>query len=465
MKKKIFGLISFIIMLFALSACGKVEETPVTPPSIEIPDDPDNENNNNDNENQDNQGDGEISQEVEFSVSLVVNKKVYIPASGEEIKVIWVDSYAQHTEVIGTDGFAKKKLDGEFNIYLSGCPEGYTYNPNIYTADNESPVVQIELLKIAKVRGGGTLRDEINISSEGTYRATIKSDGKGIFYSFEPKKPGYYSIESISNIYEDVVNPRLDAYNGNAGGTRYFDKTYNSGGASLKGGFTKNFEYIVRLSEDQTAGVFFIFAVYAESKTGVYPIDVDFRITYLEDYIPDTTVAKVMVAEEAGFKTPEFSKDKYVYLNSDHGTGSYYNALSNGTGFLQASDYAYNPDTGYWHVYDKKTNTYGAILCASITKPCAYYEEALSMIESHGNKNLTVSNGTENYKKFIEQDYAAACNSDGVCYVTNELMIFLQKFSVSQRLFFDGNGFVEMSGVYAIEADQWLFACGYYAEK
>ena len=42
---------------------------------------------------------------------------------------------------------------------------------------------------------------------------------------------------------------------------------------------------------------------------------------------------------------------------------------------------------------------------------------------------------------------------------------FLQKFSISQRLFFDGNGFVESTGVYAAEEDQWLFACGYYVEK
>jgi hypothetical protein len=108
---------------------------------------------------------------------------------------------------------------------------------------------------------------------------------------------------------------------------------------------------------------------------------------------------------------------------------------------------------------------FGPILCAKISQPCAYYEESLNMIESHGNKNLTVENGTENYKQFIEISYTAACNSDGVCYVTNELKEFLQKFSVSQRLFLDGNGFVESTGVYAIEEDQWLFACGYYVEK
>ena len=49
--------------------------------------------------------------------------------------------------------------------------------------------------------------------------------------------------------------------------------------------------------------------------------------------------------------------------------------------------------------------------------------------------------------------------------ITNELKEFLQKFSISQRLFFDGGGFVESTGVYAIEEHQWLFACGYYKEK
>ena len=164
-------------------------------------------------------------------------------------------------------------------------------------------------------------------------------------------------------------------------------------------------------------------------------------------------------------RTPDYSSSKYIYKNTDFGTGSYYGGSTNGTGFLDADYFKYNEETGYWHLYDNITKTYGPVLCVKITKPCAYYEESLNLIESHGNKNLTVSNLTENYKQFIEVEYAAICNSDGVCYVTNEMKEFLQKFSVSQRLFFDGNGFVESTGVYAIEEDQWLFACGWYEEK
>jgi len=455
--KKIFSLF-LLIVFFTLVSCGQIEQNPTPPDKTlgggDIPtvDDPIT-----------NPDVPTINEEVEFVVSLIYNKKVFIPS--ESISVIWADDYSKHTEVIGSDGYAKKKLDGDFNVYLKNCPSGYTYNPNIYQADNENPVVEIELLKIGKLRGAGALGDEVTISSTGTYVATLKSANKKMFYSFEPKQSGYYVIESIVNVYEDNVNPKLDSYNGNAGGTRYYDKTYNTGGKSLKGGYTKNFKYEIKLSDDQTAGVFFIFGIYAESKTGVYPVDVGFTITYYSDYYREDIVSKLMVAEEANFKTPEYPSSKYTYFNSDHGVGSYYNSVTNGSGLLNGKNYAYNEETGYWHLYDQSTNTYGPILCAKISKPCAYYEESLNMIESHGNKNLTVSNGTENYKQFIEVSYTSACNSDGVCYVTMELKEFLQKFSVSQRLFFDGNGFVESTGVYAIEEDQWLFACGYYQEK
>jgi hypothetical protein len=44
----------------------------------------------------------------------------------------------------------------------------------------------------------------------------------------------------------------------------------------------------------------------------------------------------------------------------------------------------------------------------------------------------------------------------------------LQGFSVSQRYFADGQGWVESNPtvkVDATEEDQWLFACGYYVKK
>lgn len=64
--------------------------------------------------------------------------------------------------------------------------------------------------------------------------------------------------------------------------------------------------------------------------------------------------------------------------------------------------------------------------------------------------------------------YASFTNSDGVYAVTEEIRHFLQGFSVSQRYFADGQGWVESNPtvkVDATEEDQWLFACGYYVKK
>ncbi len=448
MKKNLF-LLLLLLLLFPLVACGEIEEEPVVP-DLPLEDD-----------DKPKPGPSDGEEGVEFSVSLIYEGMLYIP-SGEPITVVWADDYSQYSKEIDASGYAKINLDGDFQVYLNNLPSGYTYDPNIYYADNENSTVEIELLKIYKIsKGRGTgLFNEYQVSTTGTYRTTIASKTKKIYYEYQPTKPGVYSVESLVNVKEDLINPKLDVYSGTFA-YKNFDVTIDDGGTYKPGGFTKNFRWTIYIADEMIGNVY-TFVIYAETKTGVYPVEVDFRITYEGEHYLDHPVSKVIYAKEAGFKTPEFTN--HVYKNSDGGTGSYYNSVTNGTGLLDGDKFKYDPDMGYWRVWDQETQTFGPILCASITKPCAYYDESLNMIESHGNKNLTVSDSTENYKQFIEVSYAAACNSDGVCYVTMELMEFLQKFSVSQRLFIDGNGFVEYTGVYAVEEDQWLFCCGYYEE-
>ena len=51
--------------------------------------------------------------------------------------------------------------------------------------------------------------------------------------------------------------------------------------------------------------------------------------------------------------------------------------------------------------------------------------------------------------------------------MTQELKDFLQKLSVAQRYVFDGMGIVDGHDsvkVSSNDEDQWMFACGYYAE-
>lgn len=490
--KKIISYLVLIIFICTLCSCGEVVEDPnkgngqIDNPII------------NPGGNNNNQTPPPSEEKVEFKVSLIYNKQTYKPKANEQIQVVWSDDYTQYTETIAGDGFAKKELDGDFNVYLVSAPEGYSYNPNIYTANNDNPEVVIELYKLSRIsKGQGTaLYKEYQMSTTGVYRTEIKKPLQKVYYEFQPNKAGYYVLETMVNVYEDSVNPKVDIYQGSFAfkPTTPTQAGLDTGGVSLKNGFTKNVKWVVKLAEEQLGNVY-TFVIYADSKSGVYPINVDFSISYEGEHFLDDIVSKLMVAEEirnykycsscanvmlelnapnactacgnprlSTASSPIYTTVNYKFINSDGGTGSYYAGKTNGSGLLIGSAYKYNEATGFWHVYNNQTGEFGPVLCAKITQPCAYYEESLNLIESHGNKNLTVSKGTENYKIFIEQSYAAVCNSDGVCFVTNELKEFLQKFSISQRLFFDGNGFVESTGVYAAEDDQWLFACGYYTK-
>ena len=468
--------IYIFILLFAsfIIGCGQIEKMPEVPDIPTLPTEPETPVNPEDpktpiepetpvNPDVPSEPEDETPVPVEFKTSIVLNGDTYIPSENENINVIWTNELGNLSAPIDATGFASMMLSGEYSVYLDYVPNGYTYNANIYKADNEHPNVEIELIKIAKTsKGQGTkLYNEYQITTPATYRAEIKDSTKKIFYEFQPKQAGYYSIQSIVNIHENMINPKIDTYPGSSS-YKNFEETIDTGGAYRKGGYTKNFKWVVRLTEDMISSVF-TFAVYGESKSGIFPIYIDFSITYEGEYYVDPTIASFMEAKEANFKTPEFNTG-YKYYNADGGTGNYYGGYTNGSGVLNGDLYKYNEDTGYYHLFNSSTNEYGPILCAKITEPCAFYEEALSRIESHGNKNLTISDGKENYKQFIEVEYANACNSDGVCYVTAELKDFLQKFSISQRLFRDGEGLVETQGGFAVEDDHWLFACGYYVE-
>lgn len=196
------------------------------------------------------------------------------------------------------------------------------------------------------------------------------------------------------------------------------------------------------------------------------------------------------------------------------GAEQYYTPAGSSVSVLafRGENYKLSPITGVYHLYDETKYAsdpygfgagFGPVLYGKITSKIRFIGdggEALTAIEYHGNKALTVSNGTENYKLFIEGfdninaqanmpiadngqlqgmpagfpdlyknalGYADFVNSDGLVPVTPELKEFFQKFSVNQRLFNDGNGYAEVYAtpqVDALEEDQWLFACCYYQD-
>jgi hypothetical protein len=335
---------------------------------------------------------------------------------------------------------------------------------------------------------------------------------------------------------DNTVNPQAKYYGANAA-FKQFQGLVDGGGA--EGTYTKNFKLDIEIADEMISDrgqVTFSFGVMASSTDGKYPIRVYFAITLNGEFSLNHTVSNMIYpADEHLARAPEYSKEIYEFVGAEivktQGASS--------ANVFDGNNYRLWPlsegGDNYYHVYDEKlypeTHGYGPVLYAFVSEPCRFMDASFTTIEMRGNKALTLSKGTENYKLFIEgfgglvvdppgdngpyfcvtncpcrennecesaklgfangacsdacenchvdcrrcpteafgmAGYGDRCNSDGVTAVTEELKQFLQKYSINQLLFMDGNGFVETNpavSVYALEADQWLFACGYYQEK
>lgn len=473
-----------------------------------------------------------------FTVSLVYNGEAYIPSEEHPISVQWNDGYSIHTAPIGSDGVARVGgLDGDYRVNLTAIPDGYSYNPNVYAATNHDRNIEIELHKIVTTRGmGDQLYNSIQIKNTGIYCVELTSASHEVFFEFAPPKSGTYSVESWMDTIDNKVNPQVKYYGANA----FFKQLQfvaDDGGA--EGTYTKNFKLDVEIADEMISDngqVTFSFGILSSATDGKYPIKVYFAITLDGEFSLNHTEAIMMhPSDEHLVRAPEYNKEEYEFVGAE-----FAQTVGNNTAnVFDGKHYKHYPISeggdNYYHLYDEQkypeTHGYGPILYAYVNQPCRFMDAAFTTIEMRGNKALTVSNGTENYKLFIEgfgglivdppgdngpyfcvtncpcrmenqcesaqlgyangacsdacekchvdcrrcpteafgmSGYGDYCNSDGVTAVTQELKEFLQKYSVSQLLFFDGNGFVETNpsvSVYAAEDDQWLFACGYYKKK
>ena len=530
--KRIMSLCALLLAVtLLLSACGEYN------PAVKLP-------GNDHNAEEDSSADGTVTDENgeidedPFTVTLVYNGEVYIPSEEHPISVQWNDGYSVHTAPIGKDGVARVGgLDGDYRVRLTAIPEGYTYNPNAYIATNNSRNLEIQLHKIVTTRGNGDqLYNAIEIRNTGLYCVELTSPTHEIFFEFAPPKSGTYSIESWMDTIDNTINPQSKFYGANAF-NKLYQYTADDGGA--EGTYTKNFKLDVQIADEMISDggqVTFSFGVLSTTTDGVYPIKVYFAITLDGEFSLNHTESEMMYPSDEHLATaPEYDKSKYEFVGAEtlqtQGTSS--------ANVFDGTRYKLWPISeggdNYYHVFDEtaypENHGYGPILYAYVNQPCRFMDDAFTTIEMRGNKALTVSKGTENYKLFIEgfhglvidppgdngpyfcvlncpcrennecesaklgfengacseacenchvdcrrcpteafgmRGYGDYCNSDGVTAVTEELKQFLQKYSVNQLLFMDGNGFVETNpaiSVYALEEDQWLFACGYYREK
>ncbi len=537
MKRKILSLLLLVSLLFSFAACG--EQVPAERPSgssgTTTPPSPDNPGTPGDGEEPgggDETDPGGEETPSSFTVTVMLNGKPFSPTAVADpekaLKVRFTDGQSTYTETVGADGTATVAgLDGDYTVTLLNLPSKYTYNPNIHKASNERPNIQVDLYGIDKAIGDGTeLYRCKKINKSGTYRAELLAPGQIIYYEYTPTKPGIYYVESMVDISADMYNPVLKVYTGTAVGAKYEQDEVNGGGAG--GSYTKNFLYKIQVAEEYL-GNSYTFAVRVEGKDAVYPTYVDFTVSYRGTYEEDF-VSSNLILPEFDFEDAARFPDGYLaYLEANmtlFGAAQWVDAAErvDGKRVFNEDGYRLNPDDGFYHLYDPvkygASGGFGPILYADIAIPHIFSIDGLGLngIEYMGNKALTVSEGTENYKLFIEgfagvTDLAAGHNffCDALCScrkdnangggckesencaqclptcrpvpdnaygvkgyadyavggrapVTEELKIFLQKFSESQRYFSDGNGWVESFGYTAFEDSQWLFPCGYYTD-
>ncbi|MBQ7343615.1 MAG: hypothetical protein IJW53_02490 [Clostridia bacterium] len=522
MKNRIISLLLIFILLFSFSACGVYNP----------PDTDEGENGGDTTPPDDNPPDnGGEEEEEPFVATVMLGGKPYTPPTVSDdslaLKVRWTDGKTYHTVNVDEDGKAEcYGLDGDYAVTLINLSDDYTYNPNIYTASNDRKSVVIELQTLTKTRGSGNgLYSAIGMSKPGVYRAEIAKEGRVVYFEFSPSKAGTYAIESWVDVSAGMYDPVADVYYGSSQ-FKYYAYRLDGGGASL--GYTTNFKHVVEVDE-AFIGNCYTFAVFVNGKDATYPVNVDFAITYEGGYTYDWIVSNFVFPEFIPNDSTYSSwySDYYSYLEADkakYGSSDYSDAavIIDGKRVFDQNNYKLNPDDGYYHVFDLERYAayggWGPILYAEITNPTIFIDSAFNTVEYAGNKALTVSSGTENYKLFIEgydeliiwhgdvgpyfcsadcecyatnggactvEDNCKTCAENGCrvlpakykgqrgyadiaiagrCPVTEELKEFLQKYSVNQKLFSDGNGWAEqyVPRYDAYEDSQWLFACGYY---
>lgn len=449
--KRLIAFALAVVMLAALCACGEYQQAVISPEQ-ESGTEPD---------LQPEQTTSPEEQDPGYTVTLTYNGKPF--AAPEGLMAQWTDGFSYHTAPFSGSVAAAGELDGDYRVTLSALPEGFTYDPNAYTARTDAKQVEIELFKVEIPRGSGS--DEyhcIALKKTNYYRVTFTRPGQQVFFEFLPTSPGTYVIESLVDTAAQQYNPIMTVYSGSAQ-YKLLDHRQDGGGA--EDGYTKNFRHVIHVNEDQI-GMVFTFAVEMESKSDESLYYLDFALTLDGTYHRQDTVAvmqmpkdlyvlmighvnrlramtpeqfcqTVEVSPEHGiaiyerlntlkFTTDEQDFDQSVQNLYDVLEFEYYEAVSyylkhiydefgtyvgaetvkNGRNVFDGSRYALNPETGVYHVYDMEeyasTNGFGPILYADIVLSCRFLSQSFSRVEYEGNNALTLASGTKNYKQFIE---------------------------------------------------------------
>lgn len=457
--------------------------------------------------------------DTSFTVEVVLNGEPFLP-EGLEIYVQWTDGFSFHKSLLDEEGKASATgLDGDYQVTLSNIPDGLSYNPNAYVATNDAPHVVIQLYDLDKIRrGGDDLYNCIELNKAGMYQVELTSPEHVVLFEFKPPTNGVYTVESWMDVTANDINPKIDVYYGSTA-FKTFAYTLDDGGVCSQ--YTKNFKYEIKIADEGFSNSgggsqAFTFGIKCDAKDGTYPVKVNFVVQINGGFSVDRGQSTIMVPEHQYIYTAA----QKAYLEAHPAAGEFVGLETDAGGYLlfDGKNYGYNEETGFYHKYNETTGKYdGPVVYAYISAACRFLDKDFTLIEYDGNKVLTVSNGTENYKLFIEgysalvsgnyfcidtcpcreagnggacpvsknctqcHAYCNPCPDEGIghmgyaqaaygglCPVTQELKDFLQKFAIAQRYFNDGNGWVETNPTIHVQSaddNAWMFACGYYTEQ
>lgn len=496
MKRIISLFLAFVITVLSLAGCGVIKEgkdptisTPTTPPTP-TPEKP---------------GDEEEIDLTPFTVTIIDEEGApYVDTDGMQAQ--WKKGNGEihradfvYDETTGKSTAQIVGLDGDYSVTILGLSTKYLYDANAYNASNVKRDTVVEVFKFVKSNsksGADLYENAKKISRLGGYTATLTSRQPYVFYEFTPPRAGIYYIDTICDITANEINPSFLTYTGNQA-AKYESKTIDSG--ATEGSYTRNVRYEINVPKEGV-GRSFTFKITATHRDGTnkYPYDVSFLVRYIRDNTPppsdDNTPKKTVIK-------PDYDalEARGEIMNPVGKMTMPETKISDGVYLFDGDMFGLNDDDGFYHLYNEATGKFdGPIVYARIRAKTRFFYDYLpqgaqvpnevafvsGFPPDNPNNNDVISinvmsdnlgnleNGTEDYNSFVAAygSYISYENNpDGVYPVTEELKIFLNKFSVSQRYFMDGNGWAETTAendfgykIYAAEEDQWLFACCYY---
>jgi len=333
----------------------------------------------------------------------------------------------------------------------------YCYNANINKVTNANKSVNITLYTVRVTSGRGTETTPYSMTGLGIYSATLKSKDDAVWFQYYPKQGGTYCAESWMDITANVVNPILDVYNSNSS-WHSSKPAYTMDGGGVSSTFTKNFKLFMNVNEDEVGNVF-TFTIRSNTiAENAYPVSFFFNLSYVGEYNREDYEYGEITPEES-FPEGRIQSPAGVFKEVGETDPQH---ILRGENFERRDD---------GHYYEKST---GKMLYCKINKDPAVIAPtntgtgfADSDVMMHG--LIIWDNVAEigyNYRSFIEKYAEHTDITNGVYPVNDELKTFLQRYSVGQRLFMDGDGYAEKlygeTGYHSSEDDQWLWACGLF---